>query len=270
MDMLIYWVSKIPDVIWSAVIASLLTFLGVLWTNKGNEKRQIALLKHEEKKYKLEQAVSLKKDVFLAVAGSFAMVLDIIPKLMNLDFSDKDIGEELGGHSAIVAKTYLSAEENTVSEILMYSSDVAEAYLGLLKPRAILLDHKKAIEIYQQTIDQANAEKNRIVSMMKELNLQGRCDENTFDFLNKSYETQEKIIKVNYTAQAEQEEILKGLYKEFCENCISIHGKLLLKLPPMTIAIRRELDNDKDSKIFEEAISESVKRMKKSFEQLLG
>ncbi|RXK80158.1 hypothetical protein EST62_12930 [Chlorobaculum sp. 24CR] len=61
-------------------------------------------------------------------------------------------------------------------------------------------------------------------------------------------------IKENYTAQAEQNEILKRLYKEFCENCISVHGKLLLQLPPMTIAIRRELDNDNDSKIFEEAL----------------
>lgn len=270
MHILIYWISKIPDVVWSAVIASFLTFLGVLWTNKGNEKRQIALLKHEEQKIKLEQAVSLKKDVFLAVAGSFARVLGIIPKLTNLEFSDKNINEELGDHSAIVAKTYLSAEESTVCEILKYSSELTEAYLALIKPRATLLDHKKAIEIYQETIDQANAEKNRIVSIMKELNLQGRRDENTFDFLNRSYETQEEIIKVNYTAQAEQKEILKELYIEFCKNCISVHGKLLLQLPPMTIAIRRELDNDKDSEIFQEAINESVKRMKKSFEQLLG
>lgn len=270
MDILINWVSKIPDVVWSAVIASFLTFLGVLWTNKGNEKRQMALLKHEEQKFKIEQASSLKKDVFLAVAGSFAKVLGVIPKLMNLNFTEKDMNEELSDHSAIVAKTYLSASESTVYEILKYSSEVTEAYLSLLKPRAILLDHKKAIEIYQEIIDQANAEKNRIVSIMKELNLQGRRDENAFDFLNRSYETQEDIIKVNHTAQAEQKEILKELYGEFCKNCISIHGQLLLQLPPMTIAIRRELDNDKDSQIFQEAINKSVKRMKKSFEQLLG
>ncbi len=171
MELVICWISKVPNVVWSAVIASFLTFFGVLWTNKGNEKRQTALLVHEENKLKSEQRISLKKDVFLEVAGSFANVLGIIPKLMNLNVTDDDINEHMGDHSAIVAKTYLSANESTVAEILKYSAEVAEGYLSLIKPRAVLLDHKRAVEIYQETIDQANAEKNRIISIMKELNL---------------------------------------------------------------------------------------------------
>ncbi|CAM3826365.1 hypothetical protein VA7868_04569 [Vibrio aerogenes CECT 7868] len=118
MELIISCISKIPNVVWSAVIASLLTFLGVLWTNKGNEKRQAALLIHEENKFKFEQKISLKKDVFLEVAGSFANVLGIIPKLMNLNFTHEDINKLMGDHGAIVAKIYLPANEATVAEIL--------------------------------------------------------------------------------------------------------------------------------------------------------
>lgn len=270
MDLLICWVSKIPDVVWSAVIASFLTFLGVLWTNKGSEKRQFALLSHEENKFKSEQKISLKRDVFLDVAGSFANVLAIFPKLMNLDVTNKDIEEQMGDHSAIVAKTYLSANESTVAEILEYSAEVGEAYLGLVKPRAVLLDHKTAIEIYQAAIDSAKAEKSRIVSIMKEFNLQGRSDEATFNYLNTSYETQDKIIEENQQHREEQKNILQGLHQEYCLNCISEHGRLLLLLPAMTIALRQELENDGDSQAFVGAINESVQRMKVSFEQLLS
>ena len=270
MDLLVCWISKVPNVVWSAVIASFLTFLGVLWTNKGNEKRQLALLAHEERKLKSEQKISLKRDVFLEVAGSFANVLAIIPKLINLNITDKDIEAQMGNHSAIVAKTYLSADENTVAEILKYSADIAEAYLGLIKPRAVLLDHKTAIEIYQETIDGANAEKNRIISIMKELNLQGRNDEGTFNYLNTSYETQDKIIEESIQNQDEQKDILQELHKEYAHNCISEHGRLLLLLPAMTVALRQELENDGDSQVFIDAINESVQRMKVSFEQLLS
>ncbi|RUO65404.1 hypothetical protein SAMN06297229_1193 [Pseudidiomarina planktonica] len=270
MDSIFYGISNIPNVVWSAVIASLLTFLGVLWTNKGNERRQAALLAHEEIRLKAEQKLSLKKDVFLALAGSFANVLGIIPNLMNLNVTGKDINEQIGDHSAIVARTYLSARESTVAEILKYSSAVAETYLSLLRPRDALLDHKRAIEIYQETIDQANEEKDRIISIMKEFNLQGRQEEAMFNYLNESYENQEKIIEESYASQNEQQGILKGLHREYCQRCISEHGRLLLLLPPVTIALRKELENDDDSQVFINAINESVQRMKLSFEQLLN
>ncbi|MFT6908213.1 MAG: hypothetical protein ACJAS1_004907, partial [Oleiphilaceae bacterium] len=183
MDLLICWIYRVPDVIWAAVIASLLTFLGVLWTNKGNEKRQAALLEHEKNKYQSEQKLALKKEVFLNIASSFSDVLGVIPKLINLEFSQKEIESEIADHGGIVAKAYLSAKETTVAKILDYSAETAESLISLMKDRAIVLDHKNAIEIYQSTIDTANNEKNRIITIMQELNLQGRKDVATFDFL---------------------------------------------------------------------------------------
>jgi hypothetical protein len=35
--------------------------------------------------------------------------------------------------------------------------------------------------------------------------------------------------------------------------CIDDYGKLLLSLPPMAIALRGELENNRDSKVFTEA-----------------
>jgi len=268
MEELICWISKVPNVIWSAVIASLLTFFGVYLTNRGNERRQIAALKHEKEKFDAEQKLSLKKEVFLNVASSFSDVLGVFPKLINLDFSDKDINELTAGHGGAVAKSYLTAKEESVAEILNYSAETAETLLALLKDRAVLLDHKKAIEIYQDTINSANAEKNRILEMMKEFNLQGRTDKNTFDYLNKSYELQEDIVKKSTNKLKEQQSILKPLHLEFAKKCISEHGRLLSLLPPMTVALRNELDNDGNSEIFVKALNSNISRMNDTFSNL--
>jgi hypothetical protein len=268
METLIVLISKIPNVIWSAVIASFLTFLGVFWTNKGNEKRQAALLEHEKQKYQSEQKLALKKEVFLNVAGSFADVLGIVPKLINLEFTQKDIEVQMKDHSGIVAKSYLAAKEKSVAEILNYSAETAEVFIDLMKDRAIVLDHKKAIEIYGSTIDKANNEKDRLISIMKELNLQGRNDPATFDYLNKSYETQEGIVQRSTASLEEQEGILEPLYLEFAKKCMSEHGRLLSLLPPMTIALRGELGNDQDSQVFIDALNNNIERMNSAFDRL--
>lgn len=268
MELLICWISQVPNVIWSAIIASLLTFLGVMWTNKGNERRQIALLEHEKEKFQSEQKLALKKEVFLNLASSFADVLGIIPKLINLNFSEKDINERISDHSGIVAKSYLAAKENSVAEILNYSSETAETFLNLMKERNILIDHKNAIDIYQKMVDTANAEKNRILSMMKEFNLQGRNDKQTFDYLEHSYKYQEDIVINSTKSIQEQESILKPLHIKYAKKCIEEHGRLLSLLPPMTIALRNELENDGDSKVFIAALNTNVSRMNTAFSKL--
>ncbi len=265
MEILICWISKVPNVIWSGIIASCLTFFGVYLTNKGNAKRQTSLLLHEKEKFQSEQKLALKKEVFLNVASSFADVLGVIPKLMNLEMSEKYINKKIEGHSGIVAKSYLAAKEDSVAEILNYSAEIGDSLITLLKERMILLDHKKAIEIYQSTITTANAEKNRILSMMKEFNFQGRKDQNTFDYLNKSYGTQESIVVSSTEDMGKQIAILGPLNINYARKCIKEHGRLLSLLPPMTIALRKELDNDGDSDVFVTALNNNISRMNKSF-----
>jgi hypothetical protein len=268
MESFIELISKVPNVIWSAVIASFLTFLGVLWTNKGNEKRQTALLEHEKQKYQSEQKLALKKEVFLNVARSFADVLGIIPKLMNLDFTQKEIEIQMSDHSGIVAKSYLAAKEESVVAILNYSAETAEVFIKLMQERAVALDHKKAIEIYQATIDSAKKEKDRIISMMKELNLQGHNNQATFDYLNKSYEIQEGIINRSTVSLEEQKSILQPLHMTFAKKCLSEHSRLLSLLPPMTIALRGELENDQNSQKFVDALNDNIQRMNVAFDSI--
>jgi hypothetical protein len=268
MESIIELISKVPDVMWSAIIASFLTFLGVFWTNRGNEKRQYALLEHEKQKYQSEQRLALKKEVFLDVSRSFADVLGIIPNLMNLDFTQKNIETKMADHSGIVAKCYLAAKESSVAAILNYSAETAEVFIKLMKERAVVLDHKKAIEIYQSTINSATNEKDRIISIMKELNLQGRNNQATFDYLNKSYDTQDAIVKRSSESLEKQKSILEPLHLVFAKKCMSDHGRLLSLLPPMTIALRGELENDQDSKVFVDALNENIQRINIAFDSL--
>jgi len=259
------FMNTIPAVIWSAIIASLLTIFGVWLTNRGNARRQSELLAHEEKKFKFEQNLALKKEVFLEVAASFSRALSVFPRLVDLTIPQKEMFSVMDEHGPTVAKSYLIAKEDTVSKLLAYSNEVTEAYFPLLKSRIILLDHNENITIYQDMISKAEKEQDRLIGIMKELNLQGNSDQHTWDYINKSIESQGKIIIEYNESIKEQQSILEPLHKEFAAECISAYARLGTSIAPVTIAVRKELDNDIDSKLFSETMNAAMARMEDKF-----
>lgn len=52
---------------------------------------------------------------------------------------------------------------------------------------------------------------------MKELNLQGHNNQATFDYLNKSYETQQGIVDRSTASLNEQKSILQPLHMDFAK-----------------------------------------------------
>lgn len=265
MESIIELISQIPDVIWGAIFA----LSGVLLANKNNKNNQVMLLEHEKQKYQSEQNLALKKEVFLDVARSFADVLGIIPNLMNLEFTQKDIETKTADHSGIVAKSYLVAKESSVVEILNYSAETGEVFIKLMKERGVVLGHKEAKESYQSTINSAEKKQDRIILRMQELNHQGNNNQAIFNDLNESYDTQKLIIKKNTESLYEKESIFESSYRLFAEECINDYSKLLSLLSPMAIALREELGNDQDSQVFIDALNNDIQRMRVAFNNLL-
>jgi len=270
MGYLLSLVDIIPNVIWSGIIASFLTFIGVLWTNKGAEKRQQMLLAYEKEKFQSQQKLDLKKEVFMGLSSHFSNTLSVVIKLINLEITQKEIEKELTKQNSFVANSYLVASEKSVAEILEFSAEIGEILLKLMPIRTILLDHKKAIQIYGEGIKKANEEKNRIISIMKEFNLQGRNDKTTFDYLDRDYKFQESIVNENTQLMENEQEELGGIHRDFCKKCIEEHSRLISLLPAMTILLRNELENETNSEALIDAFIKNVKRMKLAFSKLFN
>ena len=258
----------VPFVIWSAIIASAITILGVMLTNVAQGKRQKANFDHELKKLELEQKAVLKKDILLDVAASFAKVVDVIPKLSDLNFSNNDLNNQIGEHSSLMARAYLSADEHTLATMLDFASEWYESFLSLIHPRNALLTHKQEIERYQTLIDAAHAEKDRIIAISKEFDLKGAINKKRLQYLENSYESQIKIIESNTLLQAEKRDEFQKLQTEYREKCLMEHGRLLLLLPDMVTSCRKELGSKENSAIFANALQKTVQRTNTSYEKI--
>lgn len=270
MEYLKFLIDSVPDVIWSGIIASLLTFIGVLWTNKGAEKRQILLLKFEKEKFQSQQKLALKKEVFIGVSSHFSICLNGVVKLANLDFSHKHIEEELTSKSYFVANSYLVAKDDSLEKILEFSTEIAEVFPKLIPERIVLLDYKEAVSIYKNGIDNANKEKNRIVSIMKEFNLQGRNDKAVFDYLERDYKFQDSIIIENTEAIKKTQDELDKMHIEFCKKCFEEHSRLISLLPSVAIALRNELETETDSQKIMISLNKNVERVKVVYSKIFN
>ncbi|MCZ0925368.1 hypothetical protein [Vibrio diabolicus] len=105
--------------------------------------------------------------------------------------------------------------------------------------------------------------------MFKELNFQNNKDSSLYDYLNGSYELNDKISCENNELKSEQELILRKLHIEFTRKCLQEHSRLLSSLPKMTIALREELESDENPAIFIAALNRNIERMSGAYDELL-
>jgi hypothetical protein len=64
--------SRIPDVVWAAVIASGLTYIGVILTNRGNRKCLLLQLNHATRQEDKKREMQIRKDTYIESAEAIA------------------------------------------------------------------------------------------------------------------------------------------------------------------------------------------------------
>lgn len=123
MTALINFIQSIPDVVWSAVIASILTLSGVLISNWSNTNRLKLQLRHDAAQKTTERTAALRRDVYLQAAEELTRANSYLASLPQADLTKTNAAEGLQGFFAAAAKLQLVAEPKTA---LLVDQIVAE------------------------------------------------------------------------------------------------------------------------------------------------
>jgi hypothetical protein len=263
MDRFSYIISLVPSVVWSAIIAAFLTFLGIRWINRYRNQKQSQQPSpaREECQFQSEQNIAFKKEAYFEMAAIFSRTIGTFRKLTSLDFSDKEPGEYAIDPEEAIAKALLIADADTVSKLLEFTFELNQAFILLIKQREILLDHNKSIDTDREMIADANREKDRLITILKESNMQGQGDIYTLTSIEDSYKSQDEIIATARNNIDEREAIFKTRYREFIKDCWTAYSRFNISMAPIIIAVRYELDSDIDANEFEEIIQKSMSRI---------
>lgn len=265
--MLLNILLKIPDVVWAAVIASLLTLGGVFLTNRGSYKRMLKQLEHESTQKDRERNMGIRRQVYLDAAEAVTENHLILMKMSDLSILDSDLSKQFSKSAAIISKVYAIGSAKTVKTVSDLTTAIGSKYLSLIAERTPLIQRKYEIEIQNELIMKASAERDQMIEIMKNINLQGIQDdrlmsvaENNFRFqqdqVSKLLEKRNQLIEINGKGQI-----------QLAMKCFQASREVSEYFAPAINSVREEMDIPFDEESYRSAIEKSWEASEQSLKE---
>jgi len=257
-------------VIWAAIIASLLTLGGVLLTNRGSNNRLKYQLEHDAKEREDIRLMELRKSVYLKSVEAISKNHMILAQMPNLELSDTEVVQTFSRSSATIAKVNLVGSQETVRAMTKLSSELGAAYMKLSAKRLPLIARKTDIEILDDLIEASSKEKDRIIAMMKEVNLQGIKDERLWEVINDNYEFENKQTEKYLSDRDSLADINSQEILEFSRECFRSLKVIYPLMADALVAVRNEMKLPFDGESFKELMEESYKKSEECLEEFIS
>lgn len=262
--------SKVPDTIWAAVIASLLTIGGVVLTNLNSRKQQKEALVHDSNQRGREREMSLRRDVYLSTIEAISSFHDLLNRLPDLNFTEREFTSAIQGNSGVINKVHVTASNETVQSVLAIQQALALALLQIMPERAILIYRKNEIEEFSQLITRSTQEEERIIEVMRQQNIEGNTDERLWKVLNDNIEF-ERAQRNNHQQRIQELQAIQNpAHLQFAEYCFAEALKVAELLPAAILAIRKELDLPLDEKQYLDMCKENVQKAREVFSEFVN
>lgn len=260
---------SVPDVIWSGIIASVLTLSGVLISNRSNTTRLMTQLTHDREEKAKERTASMRREVYLKTTEELVKLNAFLASLPQQDITKHNLGEGFVGFQSASARLQLVAEPKTTLLAMQLSSTYGELFIELTQHLMTLGKEKSIIKIADDLYIKANNEVQRILSAMIQQNETAKPDQEVFDALQRSFVfSQEHASKFAADRSAGWEAFNKGNLA-FIRHLLSRVRDIAPQQMKLTIEIRRDLGLLGDLSEVEVEMQKQVARMEEKVNQFL-
>lgn len=182
-----YFIASVPDVVWAAVLASLLTLSGVIASNRSNSYRLKLQLEHESTEKAKDRKATLRREVYLYASEEMVKVTAYLASLPQMDLTKINAGEGLTNFGAAVAKLQLIAEPETVRLITELYGKLGQLFFRLLIQAEPIHSLKSDIDIADGFYKRHDSEVQRILSAMTQYNESASTNIEVFQGLDRSF-----------------------------------------------------------------------------------
>ncbi len=285
MEEIIKAFSGLPDTSKSAIIASIITFIGVIFaataafvgvyvTHCGHERRFKAQLEHDKSLKRLEREMSLRKEIYLEAAEAIVAGLTAVTRHADLNLPHNELTKEFNEKRSAIAKVHLIGREQTVYAVSAFTDQLSAVLLQLSLQRQPLLQMLARQKALADQIAAHGKEKDRIIEIMKQLNFDGNTEQHRWDFVRKGFEFEDTRMQ---EALAEQQALapkLRSDHLRFLQTCSDQSSEITKLLIPAVKEVRTELDlpfdEEKYSKMMEESRNQQTQMIRKFIAELSG
>ncbi len=267
---LIHLLEAIPASFWGIVFGSLLSFGGVALANTASDRRLRAQFEHERIQKTKEREMVLRKEVFLAAAEAVAAGMNAVSRFGNLDLPNDQITGDFIEKSPAIAKVHVIAKAETIQSVVSFTGELGALFLTLFAKRFELMDEKSAIALIDSQVAVFGKERDRVLEMIKQHNIEGIVDDRRWNVLQGNFEFEQRRINEALARRAKVVGSLQPKHLEFMRECVHHTAELSRLLVPVLSAVRAELELPFDGQNYHELINDSIARQQQAVDEFVN
>ncbi len=251
------WFLGVPDVIWAAVVASLLTLAGVLATNWGSYKRLIKQLSHDSEQRDRERNMDLRSKVFLEATEAITANHLILMQLSDLNIPDAELSGQFAASAAAISKVNIIGSDETVKTVTELSVVISTQFLQLFEKRLPLIMRQQDINGKTHLRNKCSAEVDRMIELMKQYNLQGSVDTRLFDTIKTNFEFENNRCD-DFIKEIDQLQTINNKEQiQLTFDCLKASKEVSKFFLPAISAVREEMDLPFDEDLYKTTIEKA-------------
>lgn len=266
LNMIAQFLDAIPASFWGVVVGSFFSIAGVAITNRASDKRLRAQFEHERQSKTKDREMALRKEVFLSAAEAVASGMNAIGRFANFDIPNDQITQPYVEKAPAISKVHVIAHTETILPLAQFTSRLGALYLELFAKRHELMNQGNAIALIDNQVAQFGKERDRILEMIKQHNIEGGVDQRRWKVLQDNFAFEQKRISDGLAHRAQLAAALQPKHLEFMRQCLSHTEQLGAMLVPVLTAARRELDLPLDEAAYRQTMAESYAQQQQAID----
>jgi len=269
LDNFIRLLESIPATFWGVTFGSILALCGVALTSRASDRRLGVQFEHERKQKTNEREMELRKEVFLAAAEAIASGMNAISRFANLDLPNEQITGDYVEKSPAIAKVHVIGKAETIQAMVSFTGALSALFLQLFAKRFELMGERSSIALVDSQVEDFGKERDRVLELIKQHNIEGIVDERRWNVLQGSFEFEQRRINESLARRAELVGTLQPKHLEFMRECIHHTAALTKLITPVLSAVRAELELPFDDRAYHQLIVDSTARQQHGINEFL-
>ncbi|WP_459950182.1 hypothetical protein [Denitratisoma sp. agr-D3] len=269
LNTIIQFLDAIPASFWGVVVGSFFSIFGVALTNRASDKRLRAQFKHERKWKTKDREMALRKDVFLSAAEAVAAGMNCIGRFANFDIPNDQVTQPYVEKASAISKVHVIARTETILPLAQLTSRLGVMYMELFARRYELLREKNALTLIDDQVAQFEKERDRILELIKQHNIEGIADQRRWKVLQDNFDFEQKRIKEGLEHRGELAASLQPKHLEFMRECLSRTKELGVMIIPILTELRSELELPLNESAYRQAMMESYAQQQQAIDNFI-
>jgi len=252
----------------SVALGSLISFVGVMISNKSNNDRFKVQLLHDEKEKELERKASLRKEVYLTTVEELAKANAYLGGLPQENIIKTNISNGIQGFLQSAAKLELVAEDETGEALNNLLKSYMKLFMTLTARMIPIQELYSDIELNDTLYEEAQIEIKRVLAEMVRLRESGKPDDKIYNALKVSIDNAQTKAKELAEETAKYRGDVVQHIKDFNYILMDELADIQLIQVPVLVCIRKELGIATDAEKYQKRIVENAKEAKEIIKTL--